>query len=254
MDPLLHTTAIIKTFHRPRCLDRLIRSIRKYFPMLHIIVGDDGFEPTPRSDVEYLRLPVDIGTSAGRNAILAKVETPYYLLLDDDLEFRPESDVRRLARLVADGTLDLAAGDYLRAKRKLFFLKTKPQPFHGLFEFKSNELRLVEGSLGEEPGYSLCDITHNFYVARKDAVQAIGGWDEDLKTNEHIEFFVRARRAGMRVGFCRDVVAWHWNARPRGYAEYRDRNHHHVAAMKLGLERIVGFDGRIYADITRRAA
>lgn len=254
MDPLLHTTAIIKTFERPRYLDRLIRSIRRHYPTLRIIVGDDGFKPTPRSDVEYLRLPVDVGTAAGRNALLARVETPYYLLLDDDLEFRPQTDISRLARLVADGTLDLAAGDYLRVKRRLFFIKSKPQPFHGLFDFSSKELRLVAGSLGEEQGYSLCDITHNFYVARKDAVQNVGGWDEDLKTNEHIEFFVRARRAGMRVGYCPDVVAWHWNSRPRGYAKYRNRDHHHVAAAKLGVKRIVGFDGRLYANLERRVA
>jgi len=254
MDPLSQTTAIIKTFQRPQFLDRLIRSIRKYYPELRIIVGDDGFEPSPRSDVEYVRLPLDIGTSAGRNALLERVETPYYLLLDDDVEFRPQTDIGRLARLVAEGTLDLAAGDYLRVKRKLFFLKRRPQPFHGLFQFSPDELRLVAGSLGEQDGYILCDIAHNFYVARKDTVQAMGGWDSELKTNEHIEFFVRARRSGMRVGFCHNVIVWHWNARPRGYAEYRNRSHHHLAAAKLGLHRIVGFDGQFYANIERQAA
>lgn len=254
MEPLAQTTAIIKTFQRPQCLDRLIRSIRTYYPELRIIVGDDGFEPSLRSDVEYVRLPVDIGTSAGRNALLERVTTPFYLLLDDDVEFRAETDVRKLARLVADGTLDLAAGDCVRVKRKFFVLKLRPQPFHGLFEFRHDELRLVAGSLGEGRGFTLCDITHNFYVARKDAVQAIGGWDSDLKTNEHIEFFVRARRAGLRVGFCPDVVIWHWNARPPGYAEYRNRCHHHVAAAKLGLNRIVGFDGRDFTNGVLRAA
>ena len=43
---------------------------RRYYPELKILVGDDGFEPSPRTDVGYLRLPEDIGLSAGRNALL----------------------------------------------------------------------------------------------------------------------------------------------------------------------------------------
>ena len=79
-------TAIIKTFERPRALDRLIRSIRRDYPDLPIIVGDDSFHPYRRTDVEYLRLPPDIGASAGRNAMLHRVQTPLFLQLDDDFE------------------------------------------------------------------------------------------------------------------------------------------------------------------------
>jgi len=70
-DLLSQTTALIKTFQRPKDLDRLIRSIQRYYPELQIMVGDDGLEPSPRSDVDYLRLPEDIGLSAGRNAMLS---------------------------------------------------------------------------------------------------------------------------------------------------------------------------------------
>src|SRR5262249_48067864 len=97
MDALSKTTIIIKTFQPPACLDRAIRSIRKYYPKVHIIVADDGFEPALRNDVEYIRLPTDVGVSAGRNALLERVKTPYFLLTDDDVEFRPQTKIEKLA-------------------------------------------------------------------------------------------------------------------------------------------------------------
>ncbi len=248
MDPLSKTTVIIKTFQRPESLDRAIRSIRRYYPKLHIIVADDGFKPALRTDVEYVRLPTDVGISTGRNALLDRVTTPYYLLIDDDVEFRPQTKIEKLASLVDQGELDLAAGSCLRIERKWkFLLRRKPQPFHGLFSFTGGDLRLVGGTHGTRDGYSLCDIAHNFYVARVDRIRSMGAWDPELRQNEHTEFFVRARRHGIRVGYCHDVVVWHWVARPEGYGAYRFRSYHDLAARKIGVDRIIGFEGQVFA-------
>ncbi|HEY2826961.1 MAG TPA: glycosyltransferase, partial [Pirellulales bacterium] len=118
---LSQTTAIIKTFQRPKDLDRLIRSMRRYYPQLQILVGDDGFEPSPRTDVGYLRLPEDIGLSAGRNALLDRVQTPYFLLLDDDWQFIRKTQIEKLTQLVDEGELDIAAGNHIKIKRKFYF-------------------------------------------------------------------------------------------------------------------------------------
>jgi GT2 family glycosyltransferase len=247
MNPLSKTTAIIKTFQRPNDLDRLIRSIRRFYPGLPILVGDDGLVPSPRSDVGYIRLPQDIGVSAGRNALLERIETPYFVLLEDDFEFCRRTNIEKLARLVDEEELDIAAGDCFRVKRKLIFLRRKRRPYHGLFQFQSHELRLVYGDHGRRNGYLLCDVAYNFYVARTDTIRAMGAWDADLRQNEHTEFFVRAKRHGLRVGYCSDVVIWHWNSRPPGYGAYRFRSYHHLAAQKIGVDRIIGFQGQEYA-------
>jgi GT2 family glycosyltransferase len=243
---LSQTTAIIKTFQRPECLNRLIRSIRTYYPDLRILVGDDGFEPSPCTDVEYIRLPEDIGVSAGRAALLKRVKTPYFMLLDDDVEFYRRTTIEHLIRLVDQGSLDLAAGTCIKIKRKRFYTRKKPQPGHGLFDFRDNQLRLVRGNHGQGDGYELCDITHNFYVARVDAVNSMGAWDPELRQNEHTEFFVRARRHGLRVGCCDSVVIKHWNDRPKEYCKFRYRSYHQVASRKIGVECIIGFNGREY--------
>jgi GT2 family glycosyltransferase len=243
---LAQTTAIIKTFQRPECLNRLIRSIRQCYPELRVLVGDDGYEPSPCNDVEYFRLPTDIGVSAGRGALLDQVKTPYFLLLDDDVEFYRRTTIEHLIRLVDQGSLDIAAGTCIKIKCKRFFTRRKPQPGHGLFDFQDNQLRLVRGNLGKGDGYELCDITHNFYVARVDAVYSMGAWDPELRQNEHTEFFVRARRHGLRVGCCPKVVIKHWNSRPKEYCKFRYRSYHQVAARKIGVECIIGFQGQKY--------
>lgn len=247
MNLVSNTTAIVKTFQRPSDLRRLVRSIRGLYPELNILVGDDGFQPANQSDVEYVRLPVDIGVSAGRNALLQRVRTPYLMLLDDDYEFYRRTKIEKLIRLVDLNELDLAAGECPLLKRKLrFFWRWKRRPFHGLFDFRDGELHLVPGSHGERNGALLCDIAHNFYVARTEAIRAMGGWDAQLRQNEHTEFFVRAKRHGLRVGYCSDVLIRHWNSRPSHYAPYRFRSYHQLAARKIGVDRIVGFQGRAF--------
>jgi GT2 family glycosyltransferase len=243
---LSQTTAIIKTFQRPECLNRLVRSIRQFYPELRVLVGDDGIEPSPCDGVDYFRLPEDIGVSAGRNALLAQVQTPYFLLLDDDVEFYRHTTIEHLIRLVDQGSLDIAAGTCIKIKRKRFFTRRKPQPGDGLFDFQGNQLRLIRGDHGQGDGYQLCDITHNFYVARVDVIYSMGAWDPELRQNEHTEFFVRARRHGLRVGCCHNVVIKHWNSRPKEYCKFRYRSYHHVAARKIGVEFIVGFKGQKY--------
>jgi GT2 family glycosyltransferase len=244
---LSQTTAIIKTFQRPKDLDRLIRSMRRYYPQLQILVGDDGFEPSPRTDVGYLRLPEDIGLSAGRNALLDRVQTPYFLLLDDDWQFIRKTQIEKLTQLVDEGELDIAAGNHIKIKRKFYFYnRRRLQPYHGLFEFRGNQLHLIRGGQDCGKNYLLCDIVHNFFVARTDTIRALGGWDPELHINEHEEFFVRAKRNGLRVGYQPEVLILHWASRPAGYNKFRNRSYHQVAAEKIGVESVVGYRGQVY--------
>ena len=246
-------TAAIKAFERPKSLDRLIRSIRRFCPELKMLVADDGFYPCPRRDVPYLRLAPDIGLSAGRNAMLRRVDTPYFLLLEDDMEFSADTRVDLLARLVATGEVDLAAGDLVRCKNKLLFVRRKPQHYNGLFDLQDGHLRLVEGNRGGGMTYQLCDIVPNFFVARTEQIQAVGGWDEELKLHEHEELFFRAGQSGLRIAFCPDVRVNHWQARTRRYSQYRLRDYGALAAEKMQIYRFTDFLGHT-SEYSRRAA
>jgi GT2 family glycosyltransferase len=254
MGDLAQLTAIIKTFQRPEALDRLIRSVRKFYPQLAITVADDGPTPAVRDDIDYLRLPADVGLSAGRNALLRHIRTPYFLLLDDDLEFTRRTRIERLFELVAGDAVDIAGGDYVRCKRTLLFTRRRHQPFHGIFLFHDGGLRLQRQALAVFPSHQLCDLVHNFFVARTDDVRSLGGWDAELKLNEHVEFFVRAYRRGMRVAYCPSVIAQHWVEHEADYLRYRRRDFTSLAAQRIGVREVYGFDGQVVAIAPPRAA
>lgn len=237
-------TAIIKTFERPKSLHRLIRSLGKHYPEMPILVADDSQQPVQREDASVIQLPFNVGVSEGRNAMLARLRTPYFLLLDDDLQLQHDSHIQRLLEVVARGDLDLAAGDLLRCRKKWGLFNTRtPQPGHGTFELAGQSLTLHPGHRNEGDGFLWCDITHNFFVARTDKIRSLGGWNAALQLNEREEFFLRAHRQGIRVGFCPETTAWHWDDRPKAYLPFRSRDFSKLAVEEMGLVRFSGFEG-----------
>jgi GT2 family glycosyltransferase len=243
---LAAVTAVIKTFLRPKSLDRLIRSIRRYYPQLRIVVADDSPDPCPRDDVEYLQLPPDTGVGAGRNALLQHLATPYFLTLDDDYEFTSETRIERLLEIVTQAKATIAGGYCARCKQRLFRIKYRSQPYFGIIENKNGHLILSRGYRSRQDGYFLCDIVPQFFVADTAAVRAIGGWDPRLKTNDHQEFFVRVQQHGLRVAYCPSVSILHWHTMPKEYASYRERNHRAIAARKMGITKWTEMDGRTF--------
>ncbi len=238
-------TAIIKTFQRPKSLNRLIRSLEKHYPDMQILVADDSQQPMQRKDVNIIELPFNVGVSEGRNALLARLRTPYFLLLDDDLQLQHNSQIERLLEVVVRGDLDIAAGNLLRCKRKwgIFHART-PQPGHGTFELAGRSLTVHAGHRNEGDGFLWCDITHNFFVARTDKIRGLGGWNATLQLQEREEFFLRAHRQGIRVGFCPETTAWHWDDRPKAYLPFRSRDFSKLAVEEMGLVRLSSFDGQ----------
>jgi GT2 family glycosyltransferase len=238
-------TAIIKTFERPERLRRLVRSIRKFHPDLHIIVADDSFQPGPVAAVEYIRLLPDSGISAGRNAMLERVKTRYFLLLDDDFEFTRDTRIERLVATIEKFDVHLAAGTCIRCKNRILWIRKKPQPFFGTIERCGTHLTLSAGSRSVGPDLTLCDLVPNFFVASTQAIRDLGGWADELKLSEHTEFFVRFKEHGLKAAYCPDVTIRHWFEKPAHYAPYRDRDFWHLAAQRMGITKLTDMSGRV---------
>jgi GT2 family glycosyltransferase len=238
-------TAIIKTFERPRSLDRLVRSIRRYYPALRVIVGDDSVTAYPRTDVDYVRLPVDVGVAAGRNAILELVETPYFLTLDDDIAFTAQTRIERLLETLVRHDAALVSGDLIDCEQRFsLWVRRRRQIYHGVIRRDGDSLRLVPGYasiLGE--AYE-CDLTPQFFLARTDVIRQVGGWFAPLKMDDHHELFLRLKEHGQRVLHRPDVWAEHWQETPLVYAAFRARDYLPVMASRHGLRRITDFAGR----------
>lgn len=183
--PAGEITAVIKTFERPRELRRLVRSIKRVQPDLPILVVDDSRTPTELSGVEVLRMPFNSGISVGRNAALEQLETPYFLLLDDDFAFyRHTAVAASLATMRQHPEIDILGGEVVN----LPDFTTHDYSWF-VYPDRGRSARHAHGS--EVAGLPVRHKVPNFFIGRTEAVRAVG-WTDELKVMEHNEFFTRA--------------------------------------------------------------
>jgi glycosyltransferase involved in cell wall biosynthesis len=238
-------TAIIRTFERPKALQRLVKSIRHFHPALKVLVADDGIEATSCKQADYFRLPSEKGQAAALNALLARVRTPYFLVLEDRAELHSGSQLASLLELVATDRLDVAAGSLVGCEKKLwFFTKHKPLAQHGLLEIAGDRVNLLAGSRSQGEGFWWCDLVGNFFVARTDRVRSMGGWDPELHNDAREEFFFRAHRHGIRVGIHPESSLWLWQEKAKPTAA-PVHDHLSLAVAKMGLAQMTDLSGRV---------
>ncbi len=241
---LSQLTAIISTANRPKSLRRVVQSVRRKFADLKILVADHGNEPRVPKQADQVKVPPAVGRASACNALLSRVRTPYFLMLDDRAELTAETLTEPLLELVAEDKLDLAAGDFIGCRRRFWlFVKRQPQPGHGLLDFAGDELTLRSGHRTIGEGYAWCDFVHHFFVAKTSKVRDLGGWDPELENDERIEFFVRAQRRGLRVGLAPEVIASLWDEPAPIEDNYVDRRS--LAVAKMGLSRMVDLEGHV---------
>lgn len=183
-DGLDSLTVMVKTFERPAACRRLLDSIERLFPGLGVIVVDDSRSPVRHRGVETVVLPFDSGVSAGRNAGLARVQTPFFVLADDDLVFFHRTRLARaVATLRAHPEIDVIGGRRLD-------LPT--------YRVVSSRGRRAPGAAGHPAptgtigGLERREMIANFYVARTERVREVA-WDDALERVDHSDFFGRAR-------------------------------------------------------------
>jgi hypothetical protein len=243
---LSRLTAIVRTCERSASVERLVRSVRVLYPQLKLLVADDSRQPRSAPGADWISLPADIGVGAARNAALARVRTPYFLLLEDTLELTGQSHIDQLMAPVAEGKVDVAAGDCMSCqKRFAIFTRRKPEPAHATFEFAQGGLTLRAGHRPAIGDWVPVDLAHNYFVARTDKVRAMGGWDPQLLVDERIEFFVRAQRSGIRVGLVANAVANRWPDRRDPGQPATSRDFTGLALAKMGVARLIDAEGRI---------
>lgn len=111
---ILPISVLIKTFIRPKSLERLLISIAEYqkkynIKFFEILVCDDSPDKFQRSNesiidiiskkyininIKYYKIEKYIGLSAGRNILVKNASQKYILLLDDDFIIDNECDIR----------------------------------------------------------------------------------------------------------------------------------------------------------------
>jgi hypothetical protein len=220
--------------------------VRTWYPELAVIVGDDAPEEftcqkeAERFGAQYLRLPLDCGLSAGRNALVQAAVTDYVVLADDDFEFIGDTKLEVLRYCIQEYALDLVGANLIWVAPD----KVRMQRHAGLTRIDPNKVYHCEqGKYGDwhfefEGERQICeqvDIVLNFFLARRLPLLDVP-WNENLKFCEHHDFFLDAK-GKLRIGHCPYVMALHRVAVNPQYAVFRNRmcQYQHQFMQQRGL-------------------
>jgi glycosyltransferase involved in cell wall biosynthesis len=193
------------------------------FKDYEVIIVNDGSPDTEeleralapyRGRLVYLRQE-NAGPSAARNAGIRRARGRYVALLDGDDEWLPTYLEEQLEAL-AEG-LDLVYCDALLfGEGELVgrtFMETCP----------SRGPVTVESLLAQR-----CTVITSCVVARREALCAVGLFNEEYRRSEDFDLWVRMAHAGARLGYQRKVLARH---RMRGDSLAADTTRMHEAAI-----------------------
>jgi glycosyl transferase family 2 len=190
-------TIAVTTYDRPCCVARLLRSIRRHYPYLAVIVSDTSREPLfddgteVAAGIRWLHPPRQFGHTAAvsRNHLVDHVHTPFIFLCDDDQFFTPSTDLPRMHAFLCQNVFDLVAGGQ---GRHGYGAATFDQRGTVLYQRFGMHHGFVD------TGVVACDRVENAFLARTQAVRDVQ-WNPALMSIEHDEFFIRASRSGMRI-------------------------------------------------------
>ena len=168
------------------------------------IVVDDGSDPrlAPVPGCTMIHLPVNRGPGAARNAGLANVDTPLVAFVDTDVE-PAEGWLEALLPFFDDPRLALVAPRVASsaARGALAGYETARSPL---------DLGPQRGRIF--PGTRVSYVPAAVIVVRVDALRAVGGFDETLRTGEDVDVVWRLIDAGHRCRYEPAVIVHH---RPR---------------------------------------
>ncbi len=253
-------TFLVKTFERPGCVKRLIRSLYRQYPDAKVIIADDSEKSCkeyfskhyPSKDLTVYELPYDCGLSYGRNYMVDRVQTEYFCLLDDDFILDGKSDVVEALQTLKEHDMDIVGG-YIRQCEtvvkwsrwprvclRILLGKCWKRNYIGTIRWDREKATLyVDYVTNQFPSFERQDIVLNFFVARTASIRDVNRWDNELKLQEHTAFFTMAKERGLKVGFTDRMSALHLPVHSVGYRQFRDRDYFQVFLQKNGIDQFV---------------
>ncbi|KAL1528615.1 hypothetical protein AB1Y20_009953 [Prymnesium parvum] len=171
----------------------LLRSIRLHYGVkMRVLVASESKEGArkesffhSRMKVSHVPLPKGAGLSAGRNALVQAVRTPFLALMDDDVVFRDAASLATLlSALQSSPQAALAGGCYIDpedGKDGCFNLQFHPSEDGSIVHAK--QLHDMDPT-----GCHRVSATHNFFVARTEVLRRLQ-WDSRQRVMEHETFF-----------------------------------------------------------------
>lgn len=199
MNPLPSVTAVIATHNRAELLRDALDSIfaqegrGQQFDLDVVVVDDASTDHTPQVVSQYpearsVRLPVNRGQSAARNAGIERSSGTYVAFLDDDDVWLPRKLSTQVAALEAHPEAGVAYSQFIITSGAEPSKQAKPSGHSGLLFPAPNA---PSGSLFRRLLFvNLCGIPASPLV-RREALTRVGAFDESVPGVEDYDLWLR---------------------------------------------------------------
>ncbi|XP_002733952.1 beta-1,4 N-acetylgalactosaminyltransferase 1-like [Saccoglossus kowalevskii] len=216
-------TIITKTFERYDCLQRLVKSIRQFYPNIRIIIADDSEFPEiiNEPNIRHLTIPFRDGCFAGRNLALSQVTTKYVLFADDDFVFTNETRLERMMEKLdyLESEIDIVTGPIAHLPTLNYIFKFAEDHGKGICAMG---MMAIDQEQRKVAGFPQCywgEMLNNFFMARTSVLRRIG-FDPGFIYAGHEEFWLDAVGKARSIA-CYDVSVGHDHTETEKYGPYR---------------------------------
>lgn len=199
----------------------MARSVARFHPGCRLIIADNSPSPlwergSEPEGAEVVRCGDEGNVSAARNLALSMVETEFFCLIDDDCSLQNSMSTWRLRAILIKNRAHICCGRQMTPNR------VNP-PYAGFISVEDRHLRMRPAL--DQSLVQLVDVGENYFVARSGAVRRMGGWDSGIAiVSEHIDFFMRAKQANLKVLYAPDCRVINDAGGDAQYAKWRGRN------------------------------
>jgi len=211
-----NTTAVLISFMRTAYTKECVKSLRRMYPKIKILVAENSHYNQDLKNFiekykgEYIMMPFDSGVCYARNRLIETANTEFILVSDDDFYFTEEAKVKEMIRFMqANKEYTLIGGRIFEKGRVLEYqghIKITPGCHEYIpLDFENNKKDEASGLF-----YQQCDITFNYFIARRDKIKDVK-WDENIKVAyEHSDWFIMIKKlGGHKIAFTPDAIVTH---------------------------------------------
>ena len=261
-------TVSVKAFLREDKTRKCFESWQKFYPGIKFVIIDDGY-PNEEQDRFYnkikedghivVRTEFDIGASAGRNMGIELSKTKYVLQIDNDHLAMEGTNLHYMKKLLdLKDNISIVGGRIWEDEEEVnpyprydgyISIDTMPNCKRSLL-YSWLDYENCVWSKVEDVKYRLVDITHVFFLMRRNIYPTLK-WDENIKIcGEHTDFFLEAKAKCYNVAFAPDSTVHHFYQTDLDlpeYNNYRYRNWNlNLLGKKWGLDMSIDFYGKIH--------
>lgn len=211
-------TCVIPTHRRPEELLNAVRSVAQQTlaPREILVINDaepaevalaiDSIRPITAVPIRHISLPAENrgGASRSRNAGARLARSEFVAFLDDDDHWEPQFLAKTLPD---DSTYDLSFS----------WIDVRTQEGNIVHERCGFVPHTAQQIVSQNPGFTGSNI-----IVRRDAFESLGGFDENLRAYNDIDYLVRAVAAGQHIRVTPTVLA-HQNLAPGEHLSTRSR-------------------------------